>query len=220
MPVSPDRDAGGDQSPIQLRGYMDDSASRVSVPPPAALREARCTGSPERCRGRSAAASAAVADGSQTRRRRVCRTPLRAGSQPTLRGHTPCVSRRGWRGAAPPLTPATETAQRERRSRRLGEGPRQRRGACRVARQGALGRLDAVRSGAPVARPVAHLDRAARRGRARAHAGGGAHRKQPQPDRPVGQHSPSGADTVVSVELMGVRWRGSRCLIPADWVQA
>ena len=29
---------------------------------------------------------------------------LVVASQPTLRGHTPCVSRRGWRGAAPPLT--------------------------------------------------------------------------------------------------------------------
>ena len=55
-----------------------------------------------------------------------------------------------------------------------------------MARQGALRRLDAVGSGAPVARPVAHLDRAARRGRARAHPGGGAHREQPQPDRPGG----------------------------------
>ena len=71
---------------------------------------------------------------------------LKVLSQPTPRGHTPCVSRRGWRGAVPPLTPATETARRERRSRRLGEGPRQRRGACQVARQGALRGPDAVRA--------------------------------------------------------------------------
>ena len=118
----------------------------------------------------------AVADGSRTCLRRARRTRLRPVRQPTLRGHTPCVSRRGWRGAVPPVTPTTETARCERRTRRLGEGPRQRRGACRVARQGALRRLDPVGSGAPLGRPGAYLDRAARRGGARAHAGGGARR--------------------------------------------
>ena len=28
-----------------------------------------------------------------------------AGEQHTPRGHTPCVPRRGWRGAVPPVTP-------------------------------------------------------------------------------------------------------------------
>ena len=41
MPVSPYRSAGGDQSPLRLRGYMDGPASRASIPPPAAFREAR-----------------------------------------------------------------------------------------------------------------------------------------------------------------------------------
>ena len=55
-------------------------------------------------------------------------------------------------------------------TRRVGEGSRQRTGACRMARQGALRWLDAVESGAPVGRPGAHLDHRACRGRPRAHS--------------------------------------------------
>ena len=80
----------------------------------------------------------------------LARSTLRCKSQPTLWGHASRVPGRGWRGAVPPLTPPTATARRERWTRRLGEDPRQRGGACRVARQGALRRLDAVGSGAPV----------------------------------------------------------------------
>ena len=43
---------------------------------------------------------------------RACRTPLRSGSQHTLRGHTSRVPGRGWRGAVPPLTPPTATAMK------------------------------------------------------------------------------------------------------------
>ena len=120
--------------------------------------------------------------------RRAGSGSLRCPSQPTLRGHTPCVPGRGWRGAVPPLTPTTATARHERWTRRLGEGPRERRGACRVARQGALGGLDAVRSGAPFGRPGPHLDRGSRRRGARAHPRVGAHWQQPQPDRSLGQY--------------------------------
>ena len=64
----------------------------------------------------------------------TAKTRERLPSVATLR-----VSPEGaWWGAVPPLTPATATTRREHRTRRLGEGPRQRRGACRVARQGAL----------------------------------------------------------------------------------
>ncbi len=63
MPVSPDWGAGGDRSPLRFRGYMDGSASRVSIPPPTALREARLNGSPEPSRGCSATALAAADDG-------------------------------------------------------------------------------------------------------------------------------------------------------------
>ena len=59
-------------------------------------------------------------------------------------GHTPCVPCGGWRGAVPPLTPTRLTARHERWTRRMGEGPRQRGRACRVARPGQLRRLDAV----------------------------------------------------------------------------
>ena len=63
---------------------------------------------------------------------------------------------------------------------------------CGVARQDALRGLDAVGSGAPLRWPGAHLDRGARRGRARAHPRAGAHREQPEPDRPVGQYPQDG----------------------------
>ena len=55
-------------------------------------------------------------------------------------------------------SPPTATAHRERRARRLGEDPRQRGGACRVARQGTLRGPDAVGSGAPVGWPGAHAE--------------------------------------------------------------
>ena len=93
----------------------------------------------------------------------LAHAPLLVMSQHTPWGHASRVPGRGWRGAVPPLTPPTATARRERRTRRMGEDPRQRGGACRVARQGALRRLDAVGSGAPVGWPGAHLDRGARR---------------------------------------------------------
>jgi len=48
-------------------------------------------------------------------------------SKPTPRGHTPCVSRRGWRGAAPPLTPAFP-ARRGSGGRRGAPTPEPRRG--------------------------------------------------------------------------------------------
>ena len=70
-------------------------------------------------------------------------------SQPTLWGHASRVPGRGWRGAVPPLTLPTATAHEGRWTRRVGEDSRQRGGACRVARQGALRRANAVGSGAP-----------------------------------------------------------------------
>ena len=94
----------------------------------------------------------------------------------------------GWRGAVSPLTPPTATAHEERWTRRVGEDPRQRGGACRVAREGALRRVDAVGSGAPVGGPGAPLDRGARRCGARAHPRAGADRGEPEPDRPLGQY--------------------------------
>ena len=78
-------------------------------------------------------------------------------SQLTLWGHASRVPGRGWRGAVPPLTPPTATAYRGRWTRRVGEDSRQRGGACRVARQGALRRVDAVGSGAPVGGPGARI---------------------------------------------------------------
>ena len=107
-------------------------------------------------------------------------------SQPTLWGHASRVPGRGWRGAVPPLTLPTATTHEGRWTRRVGEDSRQRGGACRVAREGALRRVDAVGSGAPVGWPGAHLDRPGGRGRARAHPAGGAHQQQPQPDPPAG----------------------------------
>ena len=56
----------------------------------------------------------------------------------------------------------------------------------RVAREGALRRVNAVGSGAPVGGPGAHLDRGARRCGARAHPRAGADRGEPEPDRPLG----------------------------------
>ena len=53
-------------------------------------------------------------------------------SQPTHRGHTPCVSRRGWRGAAPPLTPAFPARHGSGR-RRGAPPPESRRGGHRRA---------------------------------------------------------------------------------------
>ena len=60
-----------------------------------------------------------------------------------LRGHIPRVSRKGWRGAVPPLTP--------QRQRRASDAPVRASdaGACRVARQSALLGPDAGGSGAP-----------------------------------------------------------------------
>ena len=58
-----------------------------------------------------------------------------------------------------------------------------------MAREGALRKVDAVGSGAPVGWPGAHLDRGARRGGARADPRAGADRGEPEPDRPVGQQS-------------------------------
>ena len=115
------------------------------------------------------------------RPRRRTSSPLARESQLTLWGHASRVPGRGWRGAVPPLTPPTATARRERWTRRLGEDPRQRGGACRVAREGARRRAGAVGSGAP-------LDRGARRGGARAHPRTGADRGEPEPDHPLGQH--------------------------------
>ena len=75
--------------------------------------------------------------------------PLAVMSQHTLWGHASRVPGRGWRGAVPPVTPPTATAHEGRWTRRVGEDPRQRGGACRVARQGPLRRVNAVGSGAP-----------------------------------------------------------------------
>ena len=61
-----------------------------------------------------------------------------------------------------------------------------------MAREGALRRVDAVGSGAPVGGPGAPLDRGARRGGARAHPRAGADRGEPEPDRPLGQQSTDG----------------------------
>ena len=85
--------------------------------------------------------------------RRLGCDPLAVMSQPTLWGHASRVPGRGWRGAVPPLTPPTATAHPGRWTRRVGEDPRQRGGARRVARQGTLRRVDAVGSGAPVGWP-------------------------------------------------------------------
>ena len=65
---------------------------------------------------------------------------LEVMSQPTLWGHASRVPGRGWRGAVPPLTPPTATAHEWRWTRRVGEDSRQRGGAGRVAREGALRR--------------------------------------------------------------------------------
>ena len=54
-----------------------------------------------------------------------------------------------------------------------------------MAREGALCRVDAVGSGAPVGGPGAPLDRGARRGGARADPRAGADRGEPEPDRPL-----------------------------------
>ena len=124
--------------------------ARVEVPP-AAMPSRTVRPTP------SAAASRASAG--------PARSTVRCPSQPTLWGHTSRVPGRGWRGAVPPLTPPTATAHRGRWTRRVGEDPRPRGGACRVAREGVLRRVDAVGSGAPVGRPGAPLDRGARRGR-------------------------------------------------------
>ena len=77
-----------DQSPLRLRGYMDGPASLATIPPLAALREARLNGLPgalavvrRHCIGGSRRRS-------RTRRRRACRTPLRWGSQHTPHTHT------------------------------------------------------------------------------------------------------------------------------------
>ena len=59
-------------------------------------------------------------------------------SQHTPWGHTPCVPCGGWRGAVPPLTPTSPTARHESSMRGRVKGSRQRGGACRVARQGAM----------------------------------------------------------------------------------
>ena len=91
-PVSIDAGARGISRRFGFRGYMDGPASLASIPPPAALREARRTRSPERSRGCSATALAAADDGSGTRRRRACGTRLRPGSQPT-----PLVARSSFR---------------------------------------------------------------------------------------------------------------------------
>ena len=56
---------------------------------------------------------------------------LRCLSQYTPWGHASRFPGGGWRGALPPLTPPPATAHRERWTRERG-------GACRVARQGAL----------------------------------------------------------------------------------
>ena len=66
--------------------------------------------------------------------------PLPVMSQPTLWGHASRVPGRGWRGAVPPSIPPTATAHHGRRTRRVGEDPRQRGGACRVVRHVAHGR--------------------------------------------------------------------------------
>ena len=82
-----------------------------------------------------------------------------------------------WRGAVPPQTPTSPTARHECRTCRVGEDPLQRGGACRVARQGAVRGADAVGSRSPLGWPGAHLDRGARRRRARAHPASRAHRE-------------------------------------------
>ena len=66
VPVSIDRGVGRLSQRSRSKGYMDGPASLASIPPLAALREARLNGF----------------DG-------ACRTPLRSGSQHTPWGHTP-----------------------------------------------------------------------------------------------------------------------------------
>lgn len=77
--MSIDRGLGGIQSSLRLQGYTDGPASLPSIPPSAALREARgTTGSPE-C---SVAAMAAVADGRpHASNRAATRIVVRTGMQ-------------------------------------------------------------------------------------------------------------------------------------------
>ena len=136
-----------DRSPLRLRGYMDGPASLATIPPLAALREARLNRLP----GALAVVRRHCIGGS---RRRVSDTSPTGLSDATKVGE-PAYSLgphsvrplRRLAGGCAPSDPTTATARRERWTRRVGEGPGERRGACRVARLSALGGLDAVGSG-------------------------------------------------------------------------
>lgn len=68
MPVSPERDAGGDRSPLWISGYMDGPASPVSVPSPTEASRGRLNGFPEAFAG---VFRHHVGGGSETRSRTI-----------------------------------------------------------------------------------------------------------------------------------------------------
>ncbi len=192
----------GDRSPLWLRGYMDGAALLATIPPLAALREARLNGFP----GARAVVRRHGIGGS---RRRVSDTSP-TGSLDAAKGGKPAypLSYNGagegmapappsnpprvalpWRSrlGAPPPSPApvrrdARAPHRRRHRPRIGDRVRRLAGQSRSRRRAPVGAHPASHG------PYSDLDGPRGRGRARAHPGGRPHRQQPQPDRSVGKH--------------------------------